>query len=565
MSAWAVAVSAQPQLNFNKVVTRAPAITNAPFKPEPGAKLNHTQIMFEYPAVSKAMEYHLVVRQRVVNDKKDTTIVPAIDQRDSTTATLVDGLHFNSLYEWDVEALDASGKTISKSPTHRFSILYFPETDPALNRVRVIKNDSKNVSGLVTLDYSHSIVNRAGDPVWTVVPIPMMISPSDLIRDIRVTPQGTITMLTTRQVYELDIDGKILWKGPNDGAVSGDKSEYYHHAFQRLPNGNYLAMSNEIIVKNLPDGSDTVRVNFGTLIEYPFWGKPVWVWRSKDYFTGNEIFNSRSDKGKLQASLHLNAVSVDAKGEYLYAGFRDMNRVLKIEKKTGKVVASYGNKMFWHQHDANIFPDGTIAVFNNDSIADPKITSSAMIFDQSTPPKITWKLDCNFDSLSNGKSEKMGSVDLLPNGHYLIDMGGVNRVIEVSREKEIFWDVFPESWSVTEKKWTELKQYRAHYASSLYPCYFTARLSQDAWTKGTKQVLVKITNEGTEADTYTISYTVKGKADAPVVINVDKLEASKTTAIPVKPAKGLGKGETLEIKITSVTNPVFFRTLTIAQ
>jgi hypothetical protein len=250
----------------------------------------------------------------------------------------------------------------------------------------------------------------------------------------------------------------------------------------------------------------------------------------------------------------------------VYAGFRDMNRVLKIEKKTGKVVASYGNKLFWHQHDANILPDGTIAVFNNDSIADPKITSSAIIFEQSTSPKVLWKLDCKLDSLSDGKSEKMGNVDLLPNGHYLIGMGGINRVIEVDRDKKLFWDAFPESWSEKDKKWVELKQYRAHYASSLYPCYFTAHLSAEKWTKGAKQVLVNITNEGTEADAYTISYVIKGTTTgAATVINVDPLAAGKTVAVPVKPAKGLGKGEMLEIKITSTTNTVFFRMLSIGS
>lgn len=567
-----ITASAQAQLSFNTVATRPPAISDSPIKPEPGSVLNHTQIMFEYPAVKKAADYRIVVSELVPvknGSKTDTTKTVVVEQADHSTATLIDGLKFGSRYSWYYLAFDATGKQLSKSPEYRFSTHYFPETDPAVNRFRVIKNNRQAVSGLVTMDYAHVIVNREANPVWCLNPVIGEISPSDLIRDMRITPQGTITLLTTHQVYELDINGKILWKGPNDGKISGDKTEYYHHDFKRLPNGNYMAMSNEIIVKKLPDGSDTVRVNYGTLIEYPYFGKPVWVWHSKSYFKDSEIFNSKTPQGKPQASLHLNAFSVDQNGEYVYAGFRDMNRVLKIRKSTGEVVGDYGNKLFWHQHDANVLSDGTIAVFNNDSIDDPKITSSAVVFRPGTAsgqkPEVTWKMDCKFDSLSDGKSVKMGSIDLLPNDHFLINMGGVNRIIEVTRDKKILWDVMPETFVREQNKWEPSKQYRSHYASSLYPCYFTIQASTETWKKSTKEVQLLIVNEGTDADTYLLTYKISGAAGAPVIMKVgEPVEGGKQTMVTVQPALPLSKGQVLEIKVASVTNPVFTRTVTVS-
>ncbi|TND09520.1 MAG: hypothetical protein FD123_1111 [Bacteroidetes bacterium] len=560
---------AQPPLTFNSVASRAPAGPASAFVPEPGAVLNHTQVMFEYPGVKNAADYRLVIEELVPvvkTGKPDTLKKIVIEQVDRTPATLVSGLEFGKSYSWYFIAFDPKGNPIAQSPAKRFSILPLPPADPAKNRVRVLKK-SKDNTGLFTLDYMHAIIDRNGNPVWCLRPVPGKISESDLIRDIRVTPQGTITMLSTQHIYELNTAGKILWTGPDDGKVSGTNREYYHHDFKRLPNGNYMVLGNEIIIKKVPGGTDTVRVNFGTIIEYTFWGKPVWVWRSKDYFTNDsEIFNSRNEQGKTQASLHLNAFSVDEKGEYVYAGFRDLNRILKIEKATGQVAGDYGGKLFWHQHDANILPDGNIALFNNDSVADPKITSSAMIIAPPArpgeQPKVAWKFDCKMDEQNDGKSIKMGSMDLLPNGNYLINMGGVNRVVEVSKDKKIAWDILVEAWSEKEKKWIESKQYRAHYASSLYPCYFTAFATTETWSDETKMLQVTINNEGTEADQYKIMYRSKGDGSPPVQADfVFSLGAGKSGLANVNLLKLPPKGSALELKITSVTNPEFSRTI----
>lgn len=558
--------AAQPHLALNNMVTRQDAISNSPYKPVPGAVLNHTQVMFEYPAVSGAHDYRLYVEKLIPGfkgDQPDTSRKKVIEQGDRTTATLVNGLDFGAVYVWQVAAYDEDGSVISRSPEKRFSIGSSGAVDPARNRVKVNRKSKEN-KGLVSLDYSHVIIDREGKPVWYLRPVERKINESDLIRDVRITPQGTITLLATQNIYELDVDGNILWTGPNDGTVSGQGREFYHHDFKRLPNGNYMVLGNELLVRTVPGGTDTAQVNFGTIIEYTFWGKPVWVWRSKDYFKDSEIFNSKNAQGKPMASLHLNAFSVDEKGDYVYAGFRDLNRIIKIEKATGKVVGDYGGGLFWHQHDASILPDGKIAVFNNDSISDPKISSSAIVFappaKPGEKPRITWKFDCKMDSLSDGKSLKMGSIDLLPNGNYLVNMGAVNRVIEVSKDKKVHWDIFVESWSEQEKKWIESKQYRAHYSSSLYPCYFTVLPEDGRWSEATPQLSFEVTNEGTEPDRYTISYKEKtGKASPVKAANELSLSPGLSGKIVLPLTKMPPTGSVIEVSISSVTNPAFSR------
>lgn len=558
----ALVAQAQP-LALNSVVNRDPQISNSPYKPEPGSVLNHTQIMFEYPEVANTSKYKVVVTELTfLTGKPDTIRKIVVQQTDATTATLVKGLKFSRLYEWYYKATDAAGKELFRSPKKMFSIVNSSYADKSKNRV-TIKKTYENAPGLVTLDFMHCITDRAGNVVWALPDVANTLSESHLIRDIRVSPQGTITFLSQQNIFELNVDGKILWKGPEVGKPG---AENYHHDFRRLPSGNYMVLGNETMVRRNPATNDTASVRYGTIVEYGFYGKPVWEWSSKKYFTDQDFFNARDESGKTGGGLHLNAFSVDAKGEFIYAGFRNMNCILKIEKKTGAVVADYRGP-FWHQHDANVLPNGSIALFNNDSVADPAITSSAMIISPNPPEAevatlpVTWKFDCKNIPGSDGKSAKMGSVDLLPNGNYLINTGNIASVVEVAKDKTILWDARPESWSKERQQWTPGKQYRAHYVSSLYPCYFTAqvRLSADQ-----KMIMANIFNEGSEADSYRIMIQDKSRKMPPRELVVTAgTEANKKAEkqIEILPL-GLAPGE-YDVKVISQANPDFFRTVAI--
>lgn len=550
---------AQPALTFNSVVTREPEVSESPYKPEPGSVLNHTQVMFEYPAVAKAVNYRLVVIELTFfTGKPDTIRKVVVTQNDATTATLVNGLKFSRFYEWYYKATDAAGKEIFRSPKKKFSIAYSGYAEKTKNRV-TIKKTYENAQGLVSMDFLHAITDRAGNVVWVVPDIPNTFSESHLIRDIRVSPQGTVTFLSQQNVYELSIDGKIRWKG-----VELQKSgvENYHHDFRRLPSGNYMVLGNETRPGRNPITNDTATVRYGTITEYGYFGKPVWTWSAKSYFTDQDFFSARDEKGKTGGGLHLNAFSVDATGEFVYAGFRNMNCILKIEKKTGTVVADYRGG-FWHQHDANVLPDGSIAIFNNDSILDPTVCSSAMIItpgaDQKSPPVVTWKFECRNIAGSDGKSPKMGSVELLPNGNYLINTGSISSVVEVAKNKTTVWEARPETWIADKKQWGPSPQYRSHYVSSLYPCYFTAqaRLSAD-----NKNIIAVAFNEGSEADTYRIiiqdkTHKMPPRELATTAVTAGGKKAEQTFSIA---EAALAPGE-YEVRIISVTNPDFFRTV----
>src|ERR1019366_6218887 len=66
------------------------------------------------------------------------------------------------------------------------------------------------------------------------------------VRDMRLTPYGTITFLTPGRIYEVNYSGAILWKGPGNGVSDPYGHGRYHHEFTRLANGHYIVEGEEM-------------------------------------------------------------------------------------------------------------------------------------------------------------------------------------------------------------------------------------------------------------------------------------------------------------------------------
>lgn len=529
--------------------------------PVPGSSINYTQILFEYPADSKAVTY--VVRIYEMNGK-DSVLFREV--KDSSNAVIVDGFSFGKSYNWSYRSLNRKGKVLAKSRIYSFNILPLPGTV----RINVVKNDSaQNQQGLISFDNAQIIVDRSGNPVWFLPPAPNKeFVRDDLVRDLRITPAGTTTFLTEKNCYELSFDGRILWKGPKVDSTSPNYIENYHHAFERLPNGNFMVAGNHTVKVNT--GDTIVQGRFGVVGEYDRRGKLLWKWDSYTYFSEKDLLYKKGPNGKPDISTHLNAFEYADGGRTIYAGFRDMNRVVKVDWASGKVLASYGSPMpsgdaatgkdfFNKQHDITLLRNGNLAVFNNDSIGVPGVISSVVIFSQVTQPgeqsQIVWEFPCKWDSLTDGKSEKGGSIDELPNGNYLINMGSLHRCIEITPDKRIVWDVVEEYYNTDSAKYLPFRQYRSHYVSSLYPCWFTAIIR----TNNSKAVTVEVVNEGTEADNYSVQYRLTDGAwvEAATYENVAP-GVKKQCMIPRQPGIPVN-----EVRVISLANRDFVRTFNV--
>jgi len=557
------ALIAQP-VALSQIFAPQPFLPKSEIIPVPNSTLTQTQIMFDHPAYPKAVVYDVVVVE--VSDKSSLTKFEAVD---SSCATLLQHFEFGKTYNWYYIAYGKSRKVLYKSPSYVFSIQQLPPN----KRVRVIVNDeSANQGGLISFDYYCMITDRTGTPVWFLPKAPNQeFSQDDKVRDLRISFAGTCTFITQRNAFEIALDGRILWKAPQVGPRSPNYVETLHHGVERLPNGNIMTMGNHTEKFQVPNDTVTVNSEFGVIVEYDRKGNVVWKWDSFTYLRESDLQYKKLNATQWSLSSHLNAFRVTQDGDIIYAGFRDLDRVVMVSKSQGVAGESYGrltpsgaapkgDGFFHSQHDVCPLRDGNIAVFNNDSISKDSVVSSIVIFSRAKTggdAAVVWRFACNFDKLTNGKSEKGGSVDELPNGNLLSNFGTLNRCIEVTRDKKIVWDAFTEYYAADSGIWRPAGQYRSHYVSSLYPCYYSAVIAKQ--TK--KEIWVNITNEGSEQDSYLVNY-----------MGADKKWIFSGESVDVLPGKTLpflvlsGKiADITTIQVQSVANPDFTRVIKLAK
>jgi len=119
------------------------------------------------------------------------------------------------------------------------------------------------MSEYIYLDGSRTLYDLNGNPVWFLPAKDGME-----IRDMKITPQGTITYLNGSDIYDVNYDGNILWKGPNTSVVNGDSIEHYHHEFTRLSNGHYMVLGYKKLGASANKTSDSANAIITDAIPY---------------------------------------------------------------------------------------------------------------------------------------------------------------------------------------------------------------------------------------------------------------------------------------------------------
>jgi hypothetical protein len=558
---YALSLSAQPRQTLAGVLTRPSVTPVSAYMPEPGASLNHSQVMFEYPAVENAAEYRVVVEEIILRGKEELQYVIVADQNDYSTATLITNLKLGTSYRWMVIALNKEGKSISKSQYLEFNTAVENWNDSQRNILRVTKNTTTD-NGLVAIDFARAVYDRNGQIVWVVPAVNEKIGRGDIVRDLRITPQGTFTFIAAQSVFEVNVDGQILWSGPNNkGIRKNSGTDYYHGNLIRTAAGNYLTLGNEA-VKTVVNG-DTAILNYPYIIEYNWMGKQTWMWSSRNYFKEEEIIVNAGKGGTPYSKAFLSSISTDEKGQFIYAGFRMLGVVLKIERMTGKVLARYtGN--FSNQHDVNVLNGDSLLLFNNNGDSLRNNGNSSVQLVQMKPGSselITlWEFDLRRDAGYTRNATKYGNAELLRNGNILIGGGSLAGVLEVTADKTIVWQAYCENWNPRSKLFEEFQHTRVHYASSLYPCYFTVRQ-----VNGNSGITAfALTNEGSEADSYsyTLQFTDRNTSkEVTEPLQQLDLGAGSETVIVVPENIVWRASGSVEVKVYSETNRQFERKL----
>jgi outer membrane protein assembly factor BamB len=237
-------------------------------------------------------------------------------------------------------------------------------------------------------------------------------------------------------VLEADWNGRILWEVRNPD---------HHHDGRLLRNGNVLLLcAAELtmeVASRVKGGRPGTEVNgkiwADYLVESTKGGRKVWEWRTWDHLDPDEypiplIQNERSEW------THGNAIVELADGNLLVS-FRNISTVVKIDRRSGRVVWKLGPPIVSGQHAPVLLANGNLLIFDNGPTRlDDTFPFSRVIEVDPATSEIVWKYqDANPQSFY---SDRISNAQRLPNRNTLINEGMFGRFFEVTPAGEVVWE-----------------------------------------------------------------------------------------------------------------------------
>lgn len=444
--------------------------------PQNRSVLNYTLIPFEVDEVEGASTYKLEVWKYIITDSGKTTEVKIVEQVSDNAQIIVRVPDWNQVYTWKVTAYNDKS-AINSTPLYRFGTAYNKFNDTSRFKIDVKQKSTTHTNLFIAIDAIKGICDINGKLVWSLPDIEGIIDSNTAVRDIKITEQNTVTFLTSNDAVEIDYKGNLIWRGPNNGKVSGNQEEKYHHEFTRLKNGHYMVAGHTQVYRVIPklvgdkpvdkklllsndsiivDGVIKHKVWCASLIEYDSTGKILWSWVSGEHFTDEDLFTP-SDNSLSRINTHLNAFYFNEQEKTIYLSYRNINRIMKIAYPSGDVLANYGESymptekiygtgLFSGQHSCKISKNGYLYLLNNNTIAinnNQGRKSSILVLKEpgvtDTVSKI-WEFSCGDSKLiSDPLSPGGGSVNELTNNNFLVCLGSNNTHFIVNNDKKIIW------------------------------------------------------------------------------------------------------------------------------
>ena len=475
---------------------------HAQVQPANRSVLNYRLVGFSVPEKEGVTGYEFEVTEMIITDTGTTVYKPIFKKKSAAHQMVGIVPEFGKTYSWSVNYYINSTVSATEGPW-MFLTGKSPFVDTTKYKLKIIDNKVENKDMLVFIDASRTLYDLNGNALWFLPDIENEFNEHSSIRDLKTTPFNTITFLTERNAYEIDYNANIIWKAPDNGLVSGDSTERYHHEFTRLDNGNYIVAGTKTVLRDVTkiiedgikpgrlandditkkNGKTFIKTLYDTVIEYDTSGKTVWQWVSDNYFSDDAFFNPLKN-GTQRTHAHMNSIYYDSDQNAIYLSFRNINRVVKINYATKEVLAAYGEPyhaneqiygsgLFYGQHACKTNREGNMYLFNNNnpgsatSDTDYTKISSIVLFKEPVNKTDTitklWEFTCDIDSLAPSFTPGGGGVIELLNSNYLVCMASAARNFIVDKNKKIQWNAILMNNNI-ENGW---ENYFAGYRSSI--------------------------------------------------------------------------------------------------
>jgi len=457
--------------------------------PKENSQLNYRIIGFSFPQKEKTTSYKLEIASCNCNDETafQKNIISAVVADKNRLIAEVPA--FGKQYTWRITYLNGKSET-GKGELHHFATMMSPDVNPDSTRLKITANTGNCKDHYVFVEGNKVLYDMIGAPIWFFPAIDGLDSRTMHLRDLKASPKGTITAIDDERIYEISYTGDVLWKGPGNGKIRTDTSNFedaYHHEFTALTNGHYMTMSFEQAAWALPAPVDSItvahahgkitcdnnnvcyqKIQFGTVVEFDQQGKKVWKWSASDYLKNSDLSKMMIRNKFFDLNdTHANAFYFDEKRKELLVSFRNLNRIIKIQYPSGKLLETYGkcyapagdrslrNGIFCGQHNCRLSKDGYLYLFNN-NICHTRALPTIVILKPPAPGSDSmekiWEYECPMEELGPNETTAGyfnfgGSAFEMPDRSFFVCMGGrYGKLFIVNRDKTILWSAQPEKW-----------------------------------------------------------------------------------------------------------------------
>jgi uncharacterized protein (UPF0248 family) len=249
-------------------------------------------------------------------------------------------------------------------------------------------------------------------------------------------------------VLEADWNGKVLWEvrhpDHHHHGILLRNGNVLLHCMGQVPDGIARRVQGGVAESNVLSGqyaprpeADAGKMYSDYLAEVTPAGRTVWEWRTWEHL--DPVADGITE---VQAPRTLwaqgNSVQELPDGDIL-ASYRPTSTVIRISRKTGKIMWKLGSPTVAGQHAPTLLENGNVLIFDNGPHRlDDAVPYSRVIEINPATNEIVWKYQDK--PTWNFFSPRMGYAQRLPNGNTLITESSFGRVFEVTKEGEIVWE-----------------------------------------------------------------------------------------------------------------------------
>ncbi len=477
---------------------------NAQILPKEGKEVNYRLVPFSFPRTGAAKYRLEIAKTNSVNlDSFNAKVFKKVII--DSNKSLVELPSFDTWYGWRVVSLDKDKKETT-GDIHLFKTGCTPHTDTNFFRLWVKKKALKYKDAYVFCDVSKVLYNMKGEPVWYLPVIKGVLEPNVVVRDLKMSPDFSITLLANDKPVEIDYDGLLMWRPPTNSVINqNDSNERYHHEFTKLKSRNYMVLGHETVFMDwvpkskedsilIPQGQPWMRPNpekmvgdnrlrnfYGTVIEYNFQGEIKWHWRSSTYYKQVDFRSCKT--GKPLFDIHQNSFYFDEKRGNIYTSFKNIAQIVKIKYSGAQMSNIIGNiyypglpcpdsALFWDQHGIKVTENGEILVFNNNTLNLNRPPSVVLLHEDETnlyTAKKVWEYvyPINLNGQKRSELTNGGNVVELPDHSIFVNYcSPYSNVFIVNKKKELVWDAEIQHKNTNTKQWVAYSSYRCSFISS---------------------------------------------------------------------------------------------------